>query len=81
MKAFPDALGYSNAFRLCLWDQDIRGLELLLELFHELRIKCHCRCFVILLGQISPNDDDDDDDINLCPGNLSSNLPKGIGTC
>ena len=27
------------------------------------------------------DDDDDDDDINLRPGNLSSNLPKGIGTC
>jgi hypothetical protein len=31
---------------------------------------------------VSPDDDDyDDDDINLRPGNLSSNLPKGIGTC
>jgi len=28
-----------------------------------------------------PGADDDDDDINLRPGNLSSNLPKGIGTC
>jgi hypothetical protein len=27
------------------------------------------------------DDDDDDDDINLRPGNISSNLPKGIGTC
>jgi hypothetical protein len=27
------------------------------------------------------DDDDDDDDINLRPGNVSSNLPKGIGTC
>jgi hypothetical protein len=27
------------------------------------------------------DDDDDDDDINLRPGNLGSNLPKGIGTC
>jgi hypothetical protein len=32
--------------------------------------KCECQ-----------DDDDDDDDINLRPGNLSSNLPKGIWTC
>ena len=34
--------------------------------------------------RVSPDDDDDDDDdddINLRPGNVSSNLPKGIGTC
>ena len=30
---------------------------------------------------VADDDDDDDDDINLRPGNLSSNLPKGIGTC
>jgi hypothetical protein len=35
------------------------------------------------LVRVSPDDDDnnDDDDINLHPGNLGSNLPKGIRTC
>jgi hypothetical protein len=32
-------------------------------------------------GADDDDDDDDDDDINLRPGNLSSNLPKGIWTC
>ena len=30
---------------------------------------------------LNADDDDDDDDINLRPGNLSSNLSKGIGMC
>ena len=35
-----------------------------------------------VLGADDDDDDDaDDDDINLRPRNLSSNLPKGIGTC
>ena len=52
-------------------------------MFYQGQNQSSGRSSFLLRDAIDPDDDDDDDDddINLRPWNLSSNLPKGIGTC
>ncbi len=51
-------------------------------MFYKLKYNPQAEIYFSITWRNSPDDDDDDDDdINLRPGNLSSNLPKGIGTC